>query len=181
MSIYNFKAKTIDGEEISLEKYKGKVVIVVNTASKCGFTPQYEGLEKLYEKYSSRGLEILGFPCNQFAEQEPGDNKDVKQFCQLNYGVSFEMFEKVDVRGDLAHPLFNFLTDEKPFEGFDMNHPVGEPLLNALKTNFPEYLEGDSVKWNFTKFLVDKEGKIIQRFEPTSEPVSMEEAIERLL
>lgn len=181
MSIYDFSAKTIDGEEVSLEKYKGKVVIVVNTASKCGFTPQYEGLEKLYEKYNAKGLEILGFPSNQFAEQEPGDNKDVKNFCQINYGVSFQLFEKTDVRGDAAHPLFNYLTSEKAFEGFDMNHPTGPALDNALKTNFPEFLEGDSIKWNFTKFLIDKEGNVVGRFEPTAEPSSMEESIEKLL
>lgn len=181
MSIYSFKAKTIDGEEISLEEYRGKVAIVVNTASKCGFTPQYEGLEKLYEKYHLKGLEILGFPCNQFAGQEPGDNTEVKNFCQLNYGVSFQMFEKTDVRGESAHPLFKFLTSEKPFEGFDMKHPIGERLYHALETNFPEYLEGDEVKWNFTKFLVDKEGKVVHRFEPTSEPSEMEAVIETLL
>lgn len=181
MSIYKFNAKNIDGEEVSLEKYKGKVVIVVNTASKCGFTPQYEGLEALYSKYNSKGLEILGFPCNQFAEQEPGDNNAVKNFCQLNYGVSFDMFEKIDVRGESAHPLFKFLTEEKAFEGFDMKHPTGPALNNALKTNFPEFLEGDSIKWNFTKFLVDKDGNVVGRFEPTSEPSSMEATIEKLL
>lgn len=181
MSIYSFQAKTIDGEEITLDKYKGKVLLVVNTASKCGFTPQYEGLEKLYEKYKDQGLEILGFPCNQFAEQEPGDNQAVKNFCQANYGVSFQIFEKTDVRGETAHPLFNYLTEEKPFEGFNMKHPIGETLYNALKTNMPTYLEGDSVKWNFTKFLVDRDGNVSERFEPTSEPLEMEEAIKKLI
>ena len=181
MSIYDCKATTIEGEEISLEKYKGKVVIIVNTASKCGFTPQYEGLEKLYEKYNAKGLEILGFPCNQFGEQEPGDNQDVKNFCQLNYGVSFQMFEKTDVRGDSAHPVYKYLTSEKPFQGFDQNHPIGEMLYKALQSRSPEYLEGDSIKWNFTKFLVDKEGKVVARFEPTSEPSAMEETIKKLL
>lgn len=181
MSIYDFKAKNIDGEELSLDQFKGKVLVVVNTASKCGFTPQYEGLEKLYSKYNSKGLEILGFPCNQFAEQEPGDNSEVKNFCQLNYGVSFQMFEKTDVRGESANPIFKYLTEAQPFAGFDMKHPIGEILYNALKTNFPEYLEGDSVKWNFTKFLIDKEGNVVGRFEPTAEPSSMEAEIEKLL
>ncbi|MDT8718944.1 glutathione peroxidase [Clostridium sp. 19966] len=181
MSIYDFKLKDIDGDDINLSDYKGKVVVIVNTASKCGFTPQYEGLEALYSKYNDKGLEILGFPCNQFAGQEPGESGEIKNFCQLNYGVSFKMFEKIDVRGENAHPLFNYLTKEKGFEGFDMKHPIGETLYNALKTNFPEYLEGDSVKWNFTKFLIDKEGNVVARFEPTSEPSAMEAEIEKLL
>lgn len=181
MSIYEFSSKSIDGENISLETYKGKVVLIVNTASKCGFTSQYEGLEKLYSKYNSKGLEILGFPCNQFREQEPGSNSDVKSFCSLNYGVSFQMFEKVDVRDAAAHPLFKYLTSVKPFEGFDMSHPIGEILLNALKINFPSYLEGNSIKWNFTKFLVDKSGSLIGRYEPTTNPEALEKIIAQLL
>jgi glutathione peroxidase len=181
MSVYDFKAKTIDGQEISLDKYAGKVLLIVNTASKCGFTPQYEGLEALYKKYKDQGLEILGFPSNQFAGQEPGDNGEVKNFCQINYGVSFQLFEKTDVRDENAHPLFNYLTEKAPFQGFNMNHPVGKPLLEALENNFPQFLEGNSVKWNFTKFLVDKEGNVVSRFEPTSEPAEMAEAIEKLL
>src|SRR5690348_2213241 len=112
MSIYDFNVKTIDGEEVKLDKYKGKVMLIVNTASKCGFTPQFSDLEKLYDKYNEQGLEILGFPCNQFAEQEPGNNTEVKNFCQINYGVTFSMFEKIDVRGKDAHPLFKYLTSE---------------------------------------------------------------------
>lgn len=181
MSIYDFKLKGIDGEEISLEKYKGKVLIIANTASKCGFTPQYADLEKIYEKYNSKGLEILGFPCNQFAEQEPGNNNEVKKFCEINYGVTFPLFEKIDVRGASAHPLFKYLSEAVPFKGLDLNHPSGKILNSFLEEKFPEYLIGNSIKWNFTKFLIDKEGNIVGRFEPTTEPLDMIPEIEKLL
>lgn len=181
MSIYDFKVKKIDGEEVSLEDYKGKVLIIANTASKCGFTPQYADLEKIYQKYNDKGVEILGFPCNQFAEQEPGTNTEVKKFCQLNYGVTFPLFEKVDVRGASAHPLFKYLSETIPFKGFDLNHPNGKILSSFLQENFPEYLIGDSIKWNFTKFLIDKEGNVVGRFEPTTDPLDMIADIENLL
>ncbi|MZP29767.1 redoxin domain-containing protein [Heliobacterium undosum] len=181
MSIYDFKVRTIGGKEVSLSNYKGKVLLIVNTASKCGFTPQYEELQKLYNTYADRGLEILGFPSNQFAEQEPGSNEEVQQFCQINYGVSFPMFEKIEVRGKNAHPLFNFLTHEAPFRGFDLDHPIGGKLQDVLKDNFPEMLEGDSIKWNFTKFLINRQGEVVGRYEPTTTPLSMKEDIEKLL
>lgn len=181
MNIYDFKARTIDGEEISLDKYRGKVLIIVNAASKCGFTPQYEGLQALYEKYNSRGLEILGFPSNQFAEQEPGTNEEVKNFCLVNYGVSFQMFEKIDVRGENAHPLFKYLCEEAPYKGLDQNHPIGKKVIEVLNSNFPDYLEGNSIKWNFTKFLIDRSGKVVGRYEPTTDPKDMAAEIEKLL
>ncbi|MEG0370810.1 MAG: glutathione peroxidase [Clostridium sp.] len=181
MSIFDFKAINIDGEEVSLSEYKGKALIIVNTASKCGFTPQYEDLQKLYEKYNSKGLEILGFPCNQFAEQEPGNNPEVKNFCKLNYGVTFPIFEKVDVRGMDAHPIFKYLTANTKFKGFDLENPSGK-LLNALiNEKCPEFLGDDSIKWNFTKFLLDQEGKVVKRFESSFEPMDMEKYIEELL
>ncbi len=181
MSIYDFKVKNIDGEEISLEEYRGKVLLITNTASKCGFTPQYEGLEKIYEDYKDKGLEVLGFPCNQFAEQEPGSNSEVQNFCKLNYGVTFPLFEKIEVRGENAHPLFKYLTEKASFKGFDMKHPKAEGLHSFLKGNFPEYLEGDSIKWNFTKFLIDRNGNIVERFEPTTEPEDIIPEIEKLI
>jgi len=181
MNIYDFNVKSIDGETIDLNSFKGKVLLIVNTASKCGFTPQYEGLQKLYEKYNSKGLEILGFPSNQFAEQEPGTNKEVQSFCKINYGVTFPLFEKTDVRGENAHPLFKYLSENTSFSGFDLNHPTGPILSDFLNENLPEFLEGNSIKWNFTKFLIDKEGNIIKRFEPTSEPSAIAEEIEKLL
>ncbi|WP_371381183.1 glutathione peroxidase [Sporomusa aerivorans] len=181
MSIYDFSVKTINGRELSLAEFKGKVLIIVNTASKCGFTPQYVELQTLYDLYADKGLLILGFPSNQFAEQEPGSNEEIQNFCQINYGVSFPMFEKIEVRGKNAHSLFNYLTESAPFKGFDLKHPIGGKLQEVLRDNFPEILEGDSVKWNFTKFLVDRQGKVAGRYEPTTSPLEMKADIERLL
>lgn len=181
MSVYEFSAKTIDGEELSLEKFKGKVLIIANTASKCGFTPQYKDLQKLYEKYQDKGLEILGFPCNQFADQEPGNNAEVKNFCEINYGVSFPIFEKIEVKGQNAHPLFKHLTLNSKFEGIDQSSMSGRMLYSFLSEKFPESLIGDSIKWNFTKFLIDKNGEIVKRFESVVEPMDMEEDIKKLL
>ncbi len=181
MSIYDFTVKTNKGVEKNLGDYKGKVLLIVNTASKCGFTPQFEGLQKLYKTYKDKGLEILGFPCNQFAGQEPGNNEEVQSFCKLNYGVTFQIFEKGDVRGETAQPLFKYLTEQKGFKGFDENHPITKPLMDALKNNFPEFLEGDGIKWNFTKFLIDREGNVVERFEPTTDPAAIADDIEKLL
>lgn len=133
MNVYDFTAKTKRGEDKSLADYKGNVLLIVNTASKCGFTYQYDELQKLYDTYKDKGFVVLGFPCNQFAGQEPGSNDEVQQFCKLNYGVTFPIFAKGDVRGDNAQPLFKFLTSQKKFEGFDMNHPIASKLFDALK------------------------------------------------
>lgn len=181
MNIYDFKVNSIDGQEISLEKFKGKALLIVNIASKCGFTYQYEDLQKMYDKYKAEGFEILGLPCNQFAEQEPGNNNDVKQFCMLNYGVSFPLSEKIEVRGSSAHPLFNYLTQRAPFEGFDLNNPSAKLLYAMLKENLPDYLIDDSIKWNFTKFLIDKEGNVVKRFESSVEPNEISPYVKKLL
>ena len=181
MSIYDFKATTIDGDEVSLKQYKGKVLVIVNTASECGFTPQYKGLEKLYEQYKDKDFEILGFPSNQFAGQEPGESNEIKNFCEINYGVSFQLFKKGDVRGENAQPLFRYLTSETTFKGFDLNHPTGKELNDFINEKFPELLEGDSVKWNFTKFLIGRDGNIVNRYEPTTEPEAMSAEIEKLI
>ena len=154
---YNFKANSLQGKEISMKTYEGKVVLVVNTASKCGFTPQFEGLEALYEKYKDQGLVILGFPCNQFAHQDPGTNAEIGEFCTANYGVTFPMFEKIDVNGEQAHPLYKYLKDA-----------LGGTL-------------GDGIKWNFTKFLLDRNGNPVKRFAPMLKPADMEEDIVALL
>ncbi|MEJ8306738.1 glutathione peroxidase [Saccharibacillus sacchari] len=158
MSVYEYEARTSKGNEVKLSDYQGKVVLIVNTASKCGFTPQFQGLQELYDKYHDRGLEILGFPSNQFMEQDPGSNEEILEFCQINYGVQFPMFEKVDVKGDNAHPLFRYLSDEAP------------GLMGSK-----------AVKWNFTKFLIDKDGKPVKRFAPQTSPDQLEKDIEKLL
>lgn len=181
MSIYDFKVTTIDGQEITLEDYRGKVLLIVNTASKCGFTPQYAGLQQLYTQYHDQGLEVLGFPSNQFAGQEPGDESEIKNFCSLKYDVTFPLFRKIDVRDAGAHPLFQYLTSQAPFKGLDLAHPIGKKLAEVLETRFPHLLEGDSIKWNFTKFLIDRNGKVIARYEPTTEPEALRGVIEKLL
>jgi glutathione peroxidase len=157
-SAYDFTARTIEGREQPIGDYRGKVSLIVNTASKCGFTPQYEGLEALHQRYCDRGFVVLGFPCNQFGHQEPGDETEISRFCELNYGVSFPLFAKVDVNGDEAHPLFQHLKQEAP---------------GILGTQ--------AIKWNFTKFLVDHEGKVVRRYAPKTEPRELESDIEGLL
>ena len=158
MSIYDFNVKNIEGKELSLSKYKGKVLLIVNVASECGLTYQYEGLEKLFQKYKKKGFMILGFPSNQFSNQEPGTNKEIKFFCTSKYDVHFDMFSKIEVNGEGADPLYKYLKDEKGgFLGFD------------------------SIKWNFTKFLVDQNGKVIKRYGSSTNPVKLEGDIEKLL
>ncbi len=154
MSVYQFNATKINGEEISLDCYKGKVLLIVNTASKCGFTPQYGDLQSLYAKYKDDGFIVLGFPCNQFMAQEPGDNMEIDSYCRMNYGVDFPLFAKIDVKGESAHPLFRYLAQEAP-----------------------GVLGSKGVKWNFTKFLIDKEGKPVKRFSPKTKPKELEEEI----
>lgn len=157
-SIYQFSATNIQGETVALESYRGKVLLIVNTASQCGFTPQFRGLEALYQTYKSRGLEILGFPCNQFGQQEPGDSQTIARFCELNYGVSFPMFEKIDVNGEHAHPLFEY-----------------------LKTAAPGVLGLNAIKWNFSKFLVGRDGTVYKRYAPITTPAGISRDIESLL
>lgn len=181
LSIYDFKFNSIDNEPMSMEAFKGKVLLIVNTASKCGFTPQYAGLEELYNKYKDRGFEIIGFPSNQFAGQEPLEGSEIKNFCMINYGVSFPLSEKVEVRGENPHPLFKYLTEKAPFKGFDLENPNGKRISEHINKNFPELMEGDSIKWNFTKFLVDKNGNVVNRFEPSVDPLEISGEIERLL
>ena len=156
--IYDFSVKDIRGKTIKLDAYKGKALLIVNTASKCGFTPQYKGLEALYKKLHGEGLEILGFPCNQFGEQEPGDAKEIESFCEVNYGVTFPLFAKIDVNGDDAAPLYKYLKSAKP------------GLLGT-----------EAIKWNFTKFLIDRKGVVVERYAPKVEPAEIAGDIEKLL
>lgn len=181
MSIYDFKVKKMDNKEISLKDFKNKILLIVNTASKCGFTPQLEQLEQLYKKYKDKGLIILAFPCNQFGQQEPGSDEEIKSFCSINYGVSFDVLSKINVNGEKALPLFKYLVSEKPFEGFDMEHPLGEKLNEILLAQDKNYKQDKSIKWNFTKFVVDREGKVVRRFEPTANISKLEECIKSLL
>ncbi len=156
--IYNYKVADAKGSEVNLDKYKGKVMLIVNTASKCGFTPQYKELQELYDNYNEKGLQILAFPCNQFAKQESGSNDEIQQFCQINYGLTFPVFGKLEVNGRSAHPLYQYLRSQK-----------GGVIL------------GNRIKWNFTKFLVDKDGNVIERYSPTTKPLDMKDDIEKLL
>jgi glutathione peroxidase len=180
MNIYDFTLKTIDGKDKSLADYKGKTVLIVNTASKCGFTKQYEGLEKLYKEYKDKGLEILGFPCNQFAAQDPGSDAEIQNFCKLNFGVTFQMFSKIAVRGEEAHPLYKYLTETAPYEGIDDKTEAGNFLLGYIKEHYPEFLKDNSIKWNFTKFLIDKKGNLVKRFESPIEPSDIAKEIEKI-
>ena len=157
-SVYDFQAKTIDGDEQKLDAYKGKALLVVNVASKCGFTPQYKGLEALYEKFKAKGLVVLGFPCDQFGHQEPGDEAEIKNFCALTYDVKFPLFAKIDVNGSNAHPLYKYLKKE------------AKGLLGT-----------EAIKWNFTKFLVDRNGRVVKRYAPTDTPAGIEKEVSAAL
>ncbi|PWA08152.1 glutathione peroxidase [Pueribacillus theae] len=178
MSVYSFQAKLSNGEEISLDTYKGKVMLIVNTASKCGFTPQYEGLEKLYETYKENGFTVLGFPCNQFGGQEPGSNEEISSFCSLNYNVAFPIFQKIDVNGENAHPLYQYLRQQAP-EDSDLDKEGS--LYKLLQDKMPDLLEGSKIRWNFTKFLIDQNGNVLKRFAPTTKPEDIAGDIEKLL
>ena len=180
--IYNITVKDMDGNDVSLTNYKGKVLLIVNVASKCGLTPQYEGLEALYQKYKDQGLEILGFPCNQFLEQEPGTNEEIQSFCSLNYNVTFPLFAKIDVNGEAESPLYTYLKKQAPFKGYPEGAEEFAAKLDEIhqKTG-TGFDQGDAIRWNFGKFLVSKDGKTILRFEPMVTPDLMEEAIQELL
>ena len=165
-SVYDFKVKDMDGKEVSLSEYKGKVLLIVNTATKCGFTPQYEELQELYEKYKDKGLVILDFPCNQFGGQAPGDIASIHEFCTSKYETTFPQFDKIDVNGENESPLFAFLKSKQAFKGFG-NGEQAKFMDEMLKKQDPDYASKPDIKWNFTKFLVDSKGNVVARFEPT--------------
>jgi len=166
-SIYDFKVKDDVEQDVSLSDYKGKVLLIVNTATRCGFTPQYKELETLYEKYRADGLEILDFPCNQFGEQAPGSIQEIHQFCTANFNIQFPQFDKIDVNGPNAHPLYTWLKAQKGFGGFDVNDQRGKMMDNMLRKRDADYDKKSDIKWNFTKFLVSRDGKVLKRYEPT--------------
>ena len=180
-NVYGFAVTDADGNSVPMKQYKGKVLLIVNTATRCGFTPQYEELEALYEKYRAQGFEILDFPCNQFGEQAPGTIAEIHQFCTANFNIQFPQFDKVDVNGPDASPLFAFLKSQRGFAGFNLDHRLGRLLDDNFRKKDPAYDQNPDIKWNFTKFLVDRKGRVVQRFEPTATAADMEEAIRQLL
>ena len=166
MSIYDFSVKTRKGEDVSLSNYKGKVLLIVNTATGCGFTPQYKELQELYTEFKDQGFEILDFPCNQFANQAPGNNEEIHTFCTGRFGITFPQFAKIDVNGENAIPLYKWLTENTTFNGFGKS-PMGFVLSGVVKKTDKDYKNNGNIKWNFTKFLINRDGNIVERFEPT--------------
>ena len=166
MNIYDFKVKAQNGSEVNLADYKGKVLLIVNSATGCGFTPQYTELQEICTEFKDQGLEILDFPCNQFGEQAPGEDAEIHTFCTGRFGITFPQFSKIDVNGENADPLFRYLTENTKFEGFGMS-PMGVMLSGIAKKMDKDYKKNGKIKWNFTKFLIDRNGEIVARFEPT--------------
>lgn len=180
MSVYDYEYTSIEKRPVKMSEYKGQVMLIVNTASKCGFTPQYEGLEALYKTYKDRGFTVIGFPCNQFLNQESGSNEEISEFCSLRYGVTFPLSQKVDVRDETAIPLYRYLTSQKGFLGLDNSEKTKEFEL-FLKTQYKDSYQDDQIKWNFTKFLIDRSGNIVRRYESPVEPKDIAADIEKLL
>ncbi|MDF2587331.1 MAG: Glutathione peroxidase [Anaerocolumna sp.] len=181
MNVYDFKVKEKSGNEISLSEYKEKVMLIMNSATQCGFTPQYDELQDLYEKYQEEGFVILDFPCNQFGNQAPGTDDEIASFCDTTFGITFPIFSKTEVNGENAHPLFKFLKGEKGFAGFDEEHKLTEILKKMMSEQDPNYEQDPSIKWNFTKFLIDRNGNVVERFEPTESIYVIEEKVKALL
>lgn len=173
-SIYDYTVKDDAGKDVSLSTYKGKVLLIVNTATKCGFTPQYKDLQALYEKYRTQGFEILDFPCNQFGSQAPGTIQEIHQFCTANFAIQFPQFDKIDVNGPNESPLYTYLKSQKGFGGFDLNDQTGSKLDKMFSKNDPDYAKNPSIKWNFTKFLVSRDGKVLKRYEPSDKMTNVE-------
>ena len=179
MKIYDFKALTSRGKELDFAQFEGKVLLIVNTASKCGFTPQFKGLEELNQKYKDQGLVIIGFPCNQFKEQDPGNDSQIEEFCQLNYGVTFQIMKKIDVNGENADPIFVYLKDQAPAEEYKgLKAKAAKALFKKISDSAKS---ASDIQWNFTKFLINKEGNVVARFAPTAEPKDFEQDILKLL
>ncbi len=177
--IYDFKALTSKGKEIDFKEFEGKVLLIVNTASKCGFTPQFAGLEELNKEYKDKGLVVIGFPCNQFKEQDPGSDSEIEGFCQLNYGVTFQIMKKIDVNGSDADPIFNYLKTQAPTEEYN---GIKAKAAKVLFKTISNSVENDSdIKWNFTKFLISKDGETIKRYAPTTQPEKLKKDIEEML
>jgi len=180
-NVYDFTVKDRKGNDVSLATYKGKVLLIVNTATGCGFTPQYEELEALYKQYREQGFEILDFPCNQFGNQAPGTDDEIHNFCTVKFGTEFPQFKKIEVNGENELPLYTYLKSQRGFQGFDLNHKIGALLDQMLSKNDPNYRNNADIKWNFTKFLIDGEGHVVERYEPTTAISTIEQAIKQLI
>ncbi len=180
-TIYDFQVKDADGNTVSLEKYRGQVLLINNSATQCGFTPQYDELQNMYEKYRDQGFEILDFPCNQFGGQASSEIDEIVRFCDSAYGITFPIFDKIEVNGDKENPLYTFLKSKQGFQGFDEDHDLTPMLKAVLRKIDPDYEKNSDIKWNFTKFLVDREGNVVKRFEPTDDLLVMETQIKELL
>ena len=180
-TVYDFSVKDRKGKEVSLKEYANEVLLIVNTATKCGFTPQYDELEALYKQYHSQGFEILDFPCNQFGQQAPGTDESIHEFCKLNFGTEFPQFKKIKVNGEDAEPLYQFLKEQKAFAGWDPEHNLTAILDDMLSKEDPDYKQKPDIKWNFTKFLINKKGQVVARFEPTTKTEVIEEQIKEEL
>ena len=180
-NLYDFEVMAQKNQPLPLSQYKGKVVLIVNTASKCGFTFQYQDLQRLYDKYNSKGFEILDFPCDQFGGQSPESDEQTTAFCQLNYGTTFAQLQQIEVNGENESPLYTWLKSEKGFFGFDRNNPVSQKLDDRLKKVDPDYAKSSDIKWNFTKFLIDREGNVVARFEPTADITRIDDMIQAQL
>ena len=180
MNVYDFTVRAQDGSEVSLADYRGRVLVIVNTATACGFTPQYQPLQKLYDELHEKGLEILDFPCNQFGNQAPGADDEIHSFCTGRFGITFPQFSKIDVNGENAIPLYKYLTENTKFEGFG-HGPMALAMKGIAKKMDKDYKENGSIKWNFTKFVIDREGNIAARFEPTADMKLVEDKVRELL
>ena len=180
-AIYDIKVKDDAGREVSMADYKGRMLLIVNTATRCGFTPQYKELEALYEQYQPKGLEILDFPCNQFGQQAPGSIQEIHEFCTANFDIHFPQFDKIDVNGPDASPLFTYLKSQQGFGGFDLNDRLGKLLDDMMRRRNADYDKNPDIKWNFTKFLVTRDGQVVKRYEPTDKMEAIEADLSRLL
>lgn len=181
MNVYDFTVEAKDGKQVPLKDYKGKVLLIMNSATECGFTPQYTELEEIYKEDRDKGFEILDFPSNQFGGQAPGTDEEISQVCSLKFGVDFPQFHKIDVNGPDAIPLFTYLKEQKGFAGFDPSNKLTPVLEDILSKQDPNYAESPDIKWNFTKFLVDRDGNVVERFEPTTSPAEIQKAIKKYL
>ncbi|MBP5242896.1 MAG: glutathione peroxidase [Clostridia bacterium] len=181
MSIYDYKVKGRKGAEVALADYEGKVLLIVNTATGCGFTPQYKELQEIYDKYKAQGLEILDFPCNQFGNQAPGTEEEIASFCTGRFGITFPQLAKIEVNGENEEPLYTYLKAQKGFEGFDANHPLSAVVAQIVEKIDPNYANNSNIKWNFTKFLVNRKGEVVARFEPMVAIADIEAKIKEVL